>query len=597
MGTGMEKAIKTASSSDAFPGIKQILWQYRYYILRLIGLTSILSLLAMSLPLTARAFIDNIIQLGQREYILPISLLRLALFCLVPLLSFVQTRAVTFVAQRFVFDLRTKLYRHLLAMPLGFFSKQSTGMLVNRLMGDTGVVANMLSAQTMSIFSDIVCCSFAIAVTFILNWRMAIIVFGIIAIFVLNYRISIRKLTELSRHFRYSFDRLAGGVQNRLVAVSTVKMFGAEGKEQGIFIEQSDEAMNILREAGYANVTFWRNSDLLKNVGQAIIFFLGCYLVLQEEMTYGDVFAFTTYAMQLLEPAVRFSELARQIQDVRISIERIYELARQKNNIANSSNPIVKEKIQGDVDFENVSFEYEKGTTVIKDFSLNVKAGSSVALVGPTGCGKSTILLLLMRFYDATSGSLKIDGKDIREYDVKFIRKQFGIVLQDPQLFNISICDNIRYCKPAASREEVENAAQTAEIHSFILSLSKGYDTVIGSEGVQLSLGQKQRITIARAVLADPAIMLMDEATSALDSESEEAIQKAMARVLKMRTSFVVAHRLSTIRDASSILLLQKGQIVEHGNHEELMSIPNGKYRRLYERHIGKIFFDDKYEE
>lgn len=584
-------------SSDGFPTIKQFLWQYRYYILRLIGLTSFLSILVMTLPLTVRAFIDNVIQLGQREYIFPLSLLRVALFCMVPFFSFVQTRAITFVAQRFVFDIRTKLYKHLLSMPLGFFSKQSTGMLVNRLMGDTGVVANMLSAQTMAIFSDIICCSFAITVTLILNWRMAIVVFIVIFVFVINYKVSIRKIADLSRHFRYSFDRMAGGIQNRFVGVSTVKMFGAEGKEQGIFQQQSDEAMDLLREASYANITFWRNSELVQNIGKAVIFFLGCYLVLEDQMTYGDVFAFTTYAMQLLDPAVRFSELARQIQEVRISIDRIYELAHQKNNILNSPSPVTKDKIKGDVDFENVSFEYEKGIMVIKNFSLSIKAGSNVALVGPTGCGKSTLLLLLMRFYDVTKGSLKIDGIDIREYDLKFIRKQFGIVLQDPQLFNISIYDNIRYCKPEASNEEVEEAAKVAEIHNFITSLPKGYDTIIGSEGVQLSLGQKQRITIARAVLADPAIMLMDEATSALDSESEEAIQRAMARVLKGRTSFIVAHRLSTIRDADIIVLLSRGEIMEKGNHSELMAIPNGRYKRLYERHIGKIFFDDKYEE
>jgi len=216
--------------------------------------------------------------------------------------------------------------------------------------------------------------------------------------------------------------------------------------------------------------------------------------------------------------------------------------------------------------------------------------------VGPTGCGKSTLLLLLMRFYDITGGSLRLDGRDVRQYDLKSLRAQFGIVLQDPLLFNVSIADNIRYARPNAAPAEIEAAAEVAEIHDFIMTLPDQYRTVLGMEGLQFSVGQKQRLTIARAVLADPVIMIMDEATSALDSESEQAIQLAMQRVLRNRTSFIVAHRLSTIRNATRIVLMRDGRIVEIGNHAELMALPEGRYRALYNRHVIKGVIEDEKE-
>jgi ABC-type multidrug transport system fused ATPase/permease subunit len=240
------------------------------------------------------------------------------------------------------------------------------------------------------------------------------------------------------------------------------------------------------------------------------------------------------------------------------------------------------------VDLDHVWFHYEEGRPVLRDIDLHVRPGETVALVGPTGCGKSTILSLLMRFFDVQQGAIRLDGTDVRGIELASLRRQFGIVLQESLLFDVSVAENIRYSRPSATREEIEQAARMAEVHGVIRALPGGYDAVVGSPEVQLSVGQKQRISIARAILADPAILIMDEATSALDSESERAIQSALETFLVGRTSFIVAHRLSTIRNADRIVLLSEGRVEEIGSHAELMRIPGGRYRDLYDKHAGK---------
>jgi ATP-binding cassette subfamily B protein len=310
-------------------------------------------------------------------------------------------------------------------------------------------------------------------------------------------------------------------------------------------------------------------------------------------MTDGDVMAFTGFAAQLLWPAVRFSQLVGQLQEAGVAAQRLFELLDEPCEITEKPDAVPCHSLRGQVDFEDVHFHYEPGVEVIKGIDLHVKPGQTVAFIGATGCGKSTILNLISRFYDVTGGTLRLDGRDIRDYRLHDLRSQFGIVLQESHLFSTTIRENIAYGRINATDAEVVQAAKAAEIHDFIAGLPKGYDTNVGEDGLALSVGQKQRINIARAICADPAIMIMDEATSSLDSDSEAAIQRAMTRMLANRTSFVVAHRLSTIKNADQIILLDHGVIAEQGTHEELMAIPDGRYRELYNKHIGKGVLDD----
>ena len=566
---------------------------YKSRLWGLLGLTALLSILAMLPPLVMRAIVDRVITPGDRA---PLFMLGLAMV-LLPLLSagcsYLQTLGITYVGQKFVFDMRQTLYRHLLRLSMRFFGKTGVGMLVNRLMGDTGAVQNLLTAQTISIVSDLVCSAFAITATFLINWRLALVILLLMVVFVINVRLNIGFIRQTNRNYQRSMDRLSAGLQDRLMTTMVVKSYGAEAREQRVFRAQSDSSLKQVRTMQVANNTFSTNTSLLAEAGRATIYFAGCAMVLMELMTYGDVLAFTTYAMQLLWPAVRFSLLAKQIQDVGVAADRLTELFTETPEIQDLPDAQILPRLSGRVDFDHVDFHYNPGKPIIRDFSLHVAPGQTVALIGPTGCGKSTLLSLLLRFFDVTGGTLRLDGHDIRKVRLSQLRRQFGIVLQEPQLFTASIADNIRYARPGATQAEIETAARTAEIHDFIMTLPNGYNTLIGTEGTQLSTGQKQRITIARAVAANPAILIMDEATSALDSESEQAIQLAMERLLKNRTAFIVAHRLSTIRTADVIILMRQGQVLEQGSHDDLMKIPGGHYAAIYAKFMGRGTLDE----
>ncbi|MCK5801966.1 MAG: ABC transporter ATP-binding protein, partial [Lentisphaeria bacterium] len=515
---------------------------YRRRLYMLFGLTIVLSILAMCPPLITRAIIDKVLTDGETDRLAGLAILMISIPLLAALARFIQTVGIAYVGQHFVFDIRIALYNHLLGMSLRFFGDHSVGKLVNRLMGDSGMVQRMLTAQSINIISDLICATFAITVTFAINWRLATLLTLIVIVFVANYRFNIRKIKRATRGTRAALDRLSGGVQNRLVSNLAVKTFGAEEREQLDFEEHSDSALGLSKEAMVATNTFSMNTQLIQGLGRSTIYFLGCAMVLRGDLSYGDVVAFTAYAMQLLGPAVRFSAIVKQLQDVSIATERLFEIFGELPEITSKPGAKRIRQLEGKVDLEDVHFHYLEGQPVIQGLTLHVKPGQTVALIGPTGCGKSTVLSLLMRFFDICEGKLLLDGTDIRDLHLPSLRRQFGIVLQEPLLFEISLADNIRYGRPGTSMEAIQDAAKVAEIHDFIMTLPDGYDTILGRKGVDLSVGQKQRVTIARAVAADPAILIMDEATSALDSDSEQAIQRAMERVLKGRTSFVVAH-------------------------------------------------------
>jgi len=337
------------------------------------------------------------------------------------------------------------------------------------------------------------------------------------------------------------------------------------------------------------SASFSTASRIINGVGSSVLFCLGCYLVIQGEITYGAVTAFMAYAQRLLGPALRFTEISNLIQQTLVSADRIFEVLDAEPEIKEVKEAKELPPIKGHIKFEKVSFAYVPGEPVLNEIDFEVQPGTTVALVGHTGCGKTTIGNLLLRLYDPQSGRILIDGHNIAEVTLKSLRSQIGVVLQDTILFNTTIKENIKYGKRNATDQEVIQAAKIAEIHDFIMSKPDGYETIIGEGGTKLSVGQKQRIAIARAVITNPGILVMDEATSSLDSESEALIQKALKNVLAGRTSIIIAHRLSTIVNADLIIVMDKGRIIEMGTHRELLKKKDGFYRQLYQKQYAAL--------
>ena len=565
-----------------------LLVPYRRFLVIVAVLTVLMGIIATLPPMITRALIDKVFTERRTNLFLLLGVCQVAVWLIYLGIALIQGYICVWLGQRFVLDIRNKLYSHLLNLSLRFFSKNSAGMLVNRLMGDTNTVQLVLTSQSVVTLCDLVVATFALTATILISWRMTLVIALLLIVFTLNFRMTIKKIITANKAMRSSYDRLSGGVQNRLVANIAVKTFGTEERENEAFHLQSSETIAYGKAQGIAGNTFSMNVGLIQAVGGTLVAFIGYGFVLSGDMTYGDVLAVAAYAAQLLWPAVRLSNLITNLQQVAVSTERLFEIFDQEPEIKNDENPIHFNKLHGEVEFREVHFHYEPGIEIIKGFSLHVSPGDTIAFIGPTGCGKSTLLNLIIRYYDITGGELLLDGHPINRLDLPSLRKQFGIVLQESHLFSTTVWENIRYSRPDATDEEVMAAARTAEIHDFIMTMEKGYDTLIGDNGVELSIGQKQRINIARAICANPAILIMDEATSSLDSDSEQAIQRAMEKVLKGRTSFIVAHRLSTIRNATKIILLDQGIIQESGTHDELMAIPNGRYRDLYLKHMGK---------
>ncbi len=583
---------ETRAKSDA-PPLRGLLRPYVGRMLLVLVFTLVMAVCSAVIPLLSSALVDRVFTQADLSLFAILGAAYVLLPVIQQLLSIFQATIAVLLAVFFIADLRCAVYRHMLYLSLRFFHTNSAGKVVNRVMGDTDTLLFILNTSVTTTISDTIISLIALVVTFVINWRLALLLILVVGVFAANFQLSIKSIVRYTRLMRREDDVLTGGVQNRMAASLAVKSFGTEDRENAVFHANNLSSLKYGCSRDSADNNFWITVSLIAALGQALIYFCGCAMVLKGQMTYGEVLAFNLYAMQLIWPGVRFSQLAGRIQEAKVALNRLREYLREVPEIRDREHPVRVERLGGRVDFQDVHFHYVEGVEVIRGITLHVTPGETIAFIGATGCGKSTMLNLLTRFYDVSGGKILLDGVDVRDYRLRDLQRQFGIVLQESYLFSVSVRDNIRYGAPHATQAQVEAAAKAAEIHDFIMSLPRGYDTVIGEEGSSFSVGQKQRINIARALCADPAIMIMDEATSSLDSDSEAAIQRGMERLLEGRTSFVVAHRLSTIRNASQIVLIDHGVVAEHGTHDSLMAIENGRYRELYTKHIGKGVLDD----
>ena len=509
-------------------------------------------------------------------------LLLAILYAASSLFSFIQGFIVSGVAQKLSFNLRKDVSEKIDRMPLKYFDTKTHGEVLSRITNDIDTVSQTMNQSLAQIITSVVTLTGILIMMFSVSWLMAIAsILLVIPLSVLFTSLVVKRSQKYFSRQQEYLGHLNGHVEEMYGGHLIMKAFNGEEKAMEEFERLNQQLYTSARKSQFLSGMMMPIMHLIGNLGYILVSILGGWLAVKRTIEVGDILAFIQYMRQFTHPITQVAQISNIIQSTVAAAERVFEFLEEKEEIPETAEPAGIAAVSGAVSFREVSFGYLPDKRVIKDFSADIKPGQRVAIVGPTGAGKTTMVKLLMRFYDVSSGAILIDGHDIREFKRDELRSLFGMVLQDTWLFNGTIMDNIRYGRLGATNEEVIRAAKAAHVHSFIRTLPQGYDMELNEETSNISQGQKQLLTIARAILADPRILILDEATSSVDSRTEVLIQKAMDNLMQGRTCFIIAHRLSTIRDADLILVMQEGNIVEQGRHKELLAA-NGFYSSLY---------------
>jgi len=499
------------------------------------------------------------------------------------LLGYALSIAMATLGQSFLLAIRERMLGHMQSLPVAYFEKNQTGKLVSNVINDAGTVQNLITANLTTMVGDFVQLVLVIVVLFAINPVMALLSLSIAPLYIFNFRRFFKPLQVTSDDIRAKRDTMFGQMQEKLTGIQTVKGFGQERWEARSFMSTTRELMGLNVRQGALGGGLWTVADALCGLATGMVLYYGGRLCLEGKMQPGTLVMFLMYAVAYVYgPIVRFLVVLDPIARAEAALNRIFRTLGTFNQVKDKPGAKPMPQIVGQVNFEDVWFEYEPGQPVLKGIDLRVQPGKMVALVGFSGSGKTTMASLLLRHYDPTSGRITVDGIDLRDTQLLSYRCQVGVVAQESILFNTTIRENIRYGHLGASDIEVESAAIAASIHDTIVSFPGGYDTKIGEDGIKMSVGEKQRMAIARALIADPKILILDEATSSLDSQTEALLQAALDNLMAGRTSFVIAHRLSTIVKADMIVVLEKGVVTEQGTHSELLK-SNGLYARLYQ--------------
>ena len=493
---------------------------------------------------------------------------------------------MTDAVQKSIHDLRRDLSGKINKIPVSYFDSQQFGNVLGRFTSDVETVSNALQQSFLQIINAFLTIFLVICMVLYLNWRLALVVILIIPITYISAQFILKKSQPYFKKQADTLGDMNGFVQENLTGFNVIKLYGREEISSEEFCEITQNLQEVGFKASFISGIMMPVLSAISDMAYLIVAVLGALQVLSGNLTVGNMQAFVQYVWQVSQPVQTITQLASILQSAKSSLDRIFEVLDEPEEVADVTEHLTHD-LTGQVSFENVSFQYVADKPLIQNFNLDVKPGEMVAIVGPTGAGKTTLINLLMRFYDVTSGSIKIDGHDIRNLSRQEYRKQFGMVLQDAWLYEASIKENLRFGNLDATDEEVVEAAKAANVDHFIRTLPGGYNMEMNQESSNVSLGQKQLLTIARALLADPKILILDEATSSVDTRLELLIQKAMAKLMEGRTSFVIAHRLSTIQEADKILVLNNGQIIEQGNHESLLAA-KGFYYDLYNSQFAK---------
>ncbi|MBE7121693.1 ABC transporter ATP-binding protein [Bacillus cereus] len=514
-------------------------------------------------------------------YIGNIVILLLGLYILSTVFGIIQGYIISGVAQKVSYNFRKEIDEKINRMPLKYFDKTTHGEVLSRITNDVDTVSQTLNQSMSQIITSVITIIGVLIMMLSISWQMTLVALLILPVSMILIMAVVKRSQKYFKSQQEYLGHVNGQVEEIYSGHNIVKAFNKEEEEVKKFEKVNDTLYHSAWKSQFLSGMMMPIMTFIGNIGYVAVSILGGWLAVKRTIAVGDILAFVQYVRSFTQPIAQVAQIANVLQSTAAAAERVFEFLEEEEEVPEAENPVKLQKIQGEVTFQDVQFGYNPDKIIINNFSSNIKPGQKVAIVGPTGAGKTTIVKLLMRFYDINSGAICIDGHDIKDFTREDLRSMFGMVLQDTWLFNGSIMENIRYGRLDATDEEVIEAAKAAHVHNFVKTLPNKYQMELNEEASNVSQGQKQLLTIARALIADPKILILDEATSSIDTRTEVLIQKAMENLMEGRTSFIIAHRLSTIRDADLILVMKDGDIVEQGNHEELLK-SDGFYASLY---------------
>ena len=517
-----------------------------------------------------------------------IALTLLGLYVISALFSFVQRFLMTNVAQKITYKLRNDIAIKINKLPMKYFDKKTNGEVLSIITNDIDTLSMNLNQSITEIITSICTIIGILVMMFSISWQMTLISLVILPIAGILVTFIVKKSQKYFTKQQDYLGHVNGQVEEIYGGLNIVKVFNAEEKVTKDFEKANEELYHSGWKSQFLSGLMHPVMNFISNVGYVAVAVAGGYLAINGTITVGNIQSFIQYNRQFTQPINQLAQISNMLQAMMAAAERIFEFLEEPEEVVTAKGNIDTSKLKGNVEFKHVKFGYDPDRTIIKDFNSSVHEGQKIAIVGPTGAGKTTMVKLLMRFYDVTDGEILVDGHNVKDFDRGELRKMFGMVLQDTWLFGGTVEENIKYSKEDATDTEVVEAAKAAHVHHFIKTLPNGYNSMINEESTNISAGQKQLLTIARVILADPKILILDEATSSIDTRTEIQIQSAMDNLMKGRTSFIIAHRLSTIKNADLILVMNHGDIVEQGTHDELLA-KNGFYADLYNSQFEEV--------
>ena len=561
---------------------------FLWMIILAVALTGCLTMIGMAQPLIMRRLINDVAKEGNWG-IFP---LVMALLFAVPILRVLVNTANSLTLKRvglgMIADTRKRMFQHLMRLSMKFYNETPIGGINQRLMGDVANISNVTTSGIITLLADLVAVVFAVIVMLGLNWKLSLLTFALLPLYFLNFRIFSNRIKSNNAVLRTHMDHISSMLQERLSAHELIQAYGQEKAEATQFSSRAKQIMDASIRGSAYNISFSQLSAFVNKLGNTLIYCAGCYYFVKGSMGYGDVLAFAAYSTQLLGPVVRFSSVANQIVQVGVSIDRIQEVLDREPAIKESTDSLPIEELQGDIKVEGLTFAYKEGEAVLKGIDLKIPAGTHLAVLGTAGAGRTTLAMLLRRFYEPSDGKIEVDGVDIRQYSLRDYRSNLAMVLPESTIFDGTIRENLCYARQDASEDSMLQVSKAVGLHDFVEKLSQGYDTKLGTGGLKLSAGTQQRIGIARALLSEPFILIADEATASLDPESAVAVNKAIRDAMEGRTYIMIVHRVLMTLDADNVVVMNEGEVVETGVHHELIIELDSLYREIYGKQYGE---------